>query len=195
MQQGTINVGYWITKWASLRPEKIALYSEGRPFTFRHLSDRVNRIANLLNDLEIRKGDRIGLLLHNSHEYIEIFFALCQVGAILVPLNFRLVQSEIEFILKDCGTAALFFGSEFAELIGRVCETVSPPLKKLVCIGGTAPPWAWAYETLLAEKADRLITPSPEVDGEDPLIIMYTSGTTGVPKGATLSHRKTFTIP
>ena len=192
MQQGTINVGYWITKWASLRPEKIALYSEGRPFTFRHLSDRVNRIANLLNDLEIRKGDRIGLLLHNSHEYIEIFFALCQVGAILVPLNFRLVQSEIEFILKDCGTAALFFGSEFAELIGRVCETVSPPLKKLVCIGGTAPPWAWAYETLLAEKADRLITPSPEVDGEDPLIIMYTSGTTGVPKGATLSHRKTF---
>ena len=192
MRQNPINIGYWIPKWASLRPEKIALYSNGRSFTYRQLGNRVNRVVNLLGDLRIQKGDRVGLVLHNSHEYIEIFFALCQTAAILVPLNFRLVQSEIEFILKDSGTTALFFGSEFVELIGRVRETVSLPPKKLVCIGGTAPSWAAAYETVLAEKADSPITPPPEVDGEDPLIIMYTSGTTGVPKGATLSHRKSF---
>ena len=192
MQSSGITIGEWISKWASLRPEKIALYSDGRPFTYRHLADRVNRITNLLNDLGIQKGDRIGLLLHNSYEYIEIFFALGRMGAILVPLNFRLVQSEIEFILKDSGTTALFFGSEFGELIGRVRDTISLMSSKLVCIGGEVPAWAMAYEEALGAKSDIPSALSAEVDGEDPLIIMYTSGTTGVPKGATLSHRKTF---
>ena len=192
MLSNGINVGRWISKWASIRPEKIALYSDGRPFTYRQVNDRVNQVAHLLKDYGVQKGDRVGVLLYNSHEYVEIFFALFRMGAILVPLNFRLVQSELEYILKDSGATALFFGSEFAERIGQIREAGSLSPGQLISIGDPAPAWATDYETAL--KVRPTVCPSPEVDveGEDPNIIMYTSGTTGVPKGAVLSHRKTF---
>ena len=192
MSSNGMNLGRWISRWALIRPEKIALYSDGRPFTYREIHDRVNQVSHLLKACGIDKGDRVGVLLYNSHEYVEILFAVFKVGAILVPLNFRLVQSELEYILKDSGATALFFGSEFAAKIEPIREAVSISAGRMISIGGQTPDWATGYEEAL--KGQSNIDPSPETDvqGEDAGIIMYTSGTTGVPKGAILSHRKTF---
>jgi fatty-acyl-CoA synthase len=192
MQSNGVNVGEWVSKWARLRPQKAALYSDGRPFTYKVLNDRSARVANLLKDLGIAKGDRVGALLYNCHEYIEIYFALSRMGAIMTPLNWRLVPSEVEFILKDSGVAALFFGSEFIESVGKLREVDGLPVKHFVCAGDTAPSWAAPYEAAIETRPAVFPETAAEVDGEDANIIMYTSGTTGVPKGAVLSHRKTF---
>jgi fatty-acyl-CoA synthase len=192
MQSNKINVGQWISKWAAIRPEKIALYSDGRPFTYRVLNGRSVRVANLLNDLGVVKGDRVGALLYNSNEYIEVYFALSRMGAILVPINWRLVPAEVEFILNDSGATALFFGSEFTDLVGKIRGAEALPIKNFVCIGDRAPSWAVEYEKALEVRPTVFPSMPTEVEGEDANIIMYTSGTTGVPKGAILSHRKTF---
>jgi fatty-acyl-CoA synthase len=192
MQSNSVNVGEWLSKWAALRPQKVALYSDGRPFTYRVLNERSVRVANLLRDLGIVKGDRVGVLLYNSHEYIEIYFAVSRIGAIMTPLNWRLVPSEIEFILKDSGVAALFFGSEFIESVGALRKVHGLPARHFICVEGDAPDWAASYEAAIEARSPVFPKPTEDVGGEDANIIMYTSGTTGVPKGAILSHRKTF---
>ncbi len=192
MQSNNMNVGQWISKWAAIRPEKIAIYSSGRPLSYRVLNDRSVRVGNLLNDLGVVKGDRVGVLLYNSHEYIETYFALSRMGAILVPLNWRLVPAEMEFILKDSGVSVLFFGSDFTELVDKIRGADALPVKRFVCIGAAGPSWAMGYEEEIEARQSVSLSTATEVDGEDANIIMYTSGTTGVPKGAILSHRKTF---
>jgi fatty-acyl-CoA synthase len=192
MQTSNINVGGWLAKWAALRPEKIAVYADGRPFTYSDLNNRSIRVANLLSSLGIKKGDRVGVLLYNSHEYVEVYFALSRMGAILVPLNWRLVYSEIEFILRDSGVSALIFGAEFGETVEQLRAKTNVPAGNFISVDGKAPSWAMDYEPALGKMAAVFPFPDTQVDGEDANIIMYTSGTTGVPKGAVLSHRKTF---
>ena len=192
MESNSVNVGRWVSKWAAIRPEKIALYSDGRPFTYKALNDRSVRVANLLSGLGVVKGERVGVLLYNSNEYMEIYFALARMGAIMVPLNWRLVSSEVEFILKDAGVIVLFFGSEFIEPVDKLRDTDLLPVKRFVCVGAHAPSWATAYEAALQTASTVPPTLNESVGGEDATIIMYTSGTTGVPKGAILSHRKVF---
>ena len=86
----------------------------GRRLTYREFDDRCNRIANALLDLGVSAGERVGVLLMNSVEFLETFFACGKIGAVCVPLNWRLVPDELEFILNDSGTGSLIFGSEFA---------------------------------------------------------------------------------
>jgi fatty-acyl-CoA synthase len=112
-----MNVGNWMTKWAFLTPQKTALVFEGRSFSYKELNERANRAARLLVDLGIGKGDRVGVLLHNSNEYLEIYFALSKIGALLVPLNTRFVGGELAYILNDSRAAALILGEEFTRII------------------------------------------------------------------------------
>ena len=186
-----MNVGHWLTKWALLAPDKTAVIFEGRPFSYRELNERTNRVAHLLQDMGVKKGDRAGVLLQNSNQYLEIFFALSKIGAILVPLNTRLVGTEMTYILNDSGARALIMGDEFTETVERLRGELTLIRNNYVCVG-TPPSWARSYEDELSrhESGEPLI-PVPAGD-EDPHIIMYTSGTTGWPKGAVLSHRKTF---
>ncbi len=187
-----MNAGEWVGKWAAIRPEKIALYADGLPFTYKALHYRSGRIAHLLTGLGVGKGDRVGLLLYNTHEFMEIYFALSRLGVILVPLNYRLAPAEIEYILKDSGTSVLFFASELAGLVGEVRAAAGLAAGSLIAVGGPPPPFAVDYEKALAAQSHADARGLPEVGGEDAHIIMYTSGTTGAPKGAVLSHRKTF---
>ena len=187
-----MNVGKWLNRWASLRPNKTALLFEGSSFTYRQLSERVNRFIHLLCTMGIRKGDRVAVLLHNSNVYIEAFFALSTLGVILVPLNWRLTGTEMGFILEDSGSETLMFGEDFGEQVASIRATGRLEIKHYICVGKAILSWAVDYE----EEIGREVPSSAEADepsgGEDPQIIMYTSGTTGLPKGAILSHRKTF---
>jgi fatty-acyl-CoA synthase len=187
-----INIGDWIRKWSFLQPHKRALIFEDHPFTYQETNQRTNQLCHLLLELGIRKGDRVSVLLYNCHQYIEIFFALSKIGAILVPLNWRLVAPELKFIIEDSGSRMLIFDPEFEEVIASVRPHLNLSNGDYISVGTPCPDWTKDYEKGLLECSVQEPPLQISVGDEDPHIFMYTSGTTGTPKGAILSHRKTF---
>jgi fatty-acyl-CoA synthase len=187
-----VNIGGWVRKWASIRPDKIATISEETTLTYGQLARRVNRLANLIHKKGIKKGDRVAVLLYNSKEYVEIVLALSTTGAILVPLNFRLSGEELEFILKDSESETLVFDEEFMHVVEAIKANIPIREGNYICVGKAICSWAINYEKTVMEESPEEFRADRSIDGEDPQIIMYTSGTTGLPKGTILSHRKTF---
>ncbi|MCX5804567.1 MAG: long-chain fatty acid--CoA ligase [Proteobacteria bacterium] len=192
-----INVADWITKWAKIQPEKIAIISEGKPYKYCELNSNINKLSNLFLQLGIKKSDRVALLMRNSRQYIEIFFALSRVGAILVPLNWRLALPELTLIVQDSGADIVIFDYEFmgnAEKLKRILHVHT----YIACEPGEdskgqeTPSWAIDYANYLQRFPETKPDLSWSAGDDDPHILMYTSGTTGSPKGAVLSHRKTF---
>ncbi len=187
------NVGLFLTKRAHLSPDVEGFIDcdTGRRFTYAEYNARANRTANALLALGVSKGDRVALLQMNSVEYMESFFGIAKIGAVCVPLNWRLVADELAFILRDSGATTLVFGSEFqeaaAELQTRGKGESGTHLERFVFCGRSdKPDWALDYDALQAEASDA----EPEVTAadDDELYIMYTSGTTGLPKGAVHTH-------
>lgn len=187
-----MNIGDWIRKWSILQPQKNALIFEDRPFTYQEVNQRTNQLCHLLQHSGIKKGDRISVLLYNCHQYLEIFFGLSKIGAILVPLNWRLAGPELEFLIKDSGSRMLIFEPEFVEVVASIRPQLNLSRRDHLIIGNPCPDWTRDYERVLLEHpTHEPLVPAP-VGDEDPHMIMYTSGTTGIPKGAVLPHRKTF---
>lgn len=187
-----VNVGEWIKKWSILQPHKEALYFEDRPITYIKFNHRINQLSHLLLNIGIEKGDRVAVLLHNSPSYLELFFALSKIGAILVPLNWRLAGPELEFILRDSGSRLIIFEPEFEKVIASLRSCLKLPNGNYISVGSPHPDWAIEYEEAIASYPIHEPFEAPSAGDEDPHLLMYTSGTTGVPKGAVLSHRKTF---
>jgi fatty-acyl-CoA synthase len=187
-----MTIGDWIGKWGLISPQKTAIIFEGVEWSYWALNERATRLGNLLMDLGIQKGDRVAVLLYNCPQYIETYTALAKIGAIIVPLNFRLVKSELASILNDSGTETLLFGEDFEEKVRGIRPDIPVKGQNYICLGEKTPSWSIDYEKALIDYP----TNEPEVKGgvnpEDPQMIMYTSGTTGVSKGALLSHGKTF---
>ncbi len=183
-----MNVGEWITKRTLSYPERLFLKEEdGREFNNRTFNERVNRMAHALADLGIVKGERVAALILNSSEFLEIFFACGKTGAIMVPVNFRLAVPELIYILKDSAPRALVYSSDFAEKVQAI-KAAGLPMKYYFRHGGDQ----LAEDPPIADFAARFSADEPvpvrEVTDDDPLFIMYTSGTTGDPKGAVLTH-------
>ena len=186
------NLGLFLTKRAFLTPHREG-YVDSRPegirLTFLELNRRCNQVANALLADGIQEGERTALLIMNSAEFMETYFALAKVGAVIVPLNWRLVADELEFILKDSGATRLIYGAEFidaaTELHGRGDRTdIGQWLQ--VEGSGDVPHFAQSYETF--RDAATGAEPEPRGEGDDRLYIMYTSGTTGLPKGVVHTH-------
>lgn len=185
-----VNIGQVLTKRAHINPDLEALYdvAAGRRFDYRQLNDRTNQVAQALAG-RMKKGDRVALLMMNSHEFITAFFAVAKLGGVVVPLNWRLVPDELEFILKDSGTSVLFYGEEFlpaaTELRSRGSKTDVAHWIQVGSPDNTAP---------FAVGFDAIVDPQPPTEPEvtafddDLLYIMYTSGTTGLPKGVMHTH-------
>jgi len=187
-----INIGDWIKKWSFLQPHKRALIFEDRSFTYQEVNLRTNQLSHFLLEQGVQKGDRISVLLYNCHQYIEIFFALSKIGAILVPLNWRLAGPELEFIIKDSRSRMIIFEPEFVEVIASIRPHLNLSDGDYISVGSPCPDWAKDYEKGLLKCPVQEPQLHVFVGDEDPHILMYTSGTTGIPKGAILSHRKTF---
>jgi len=187
-----MNVGDWIRKRAVLSSEKTAVIFEEKEFTYRQVNERTNQLAHAMIDRGIKKGDRVAALFHNCHQFLEVYFAAAKLGAIFVPLNFRLAGPELEYMLNDCRTEMLIYNHDFTETVDSIRSAI--PVKKgnFIQVGGDTSRWALDYEGLLLQYPMSEPEVKEDVGLEDPQMIMYTSGTTGQPKGALLSHKKTF---
>ena len=190
--RSVINIGDWIRKWSFLQPRKRALIFEDRPFTYREVNLRTNQLCHFLLALGVQKGDRVSVLLYNGYPYLEMFFALSKIGAILVPLNWRLAGPELEFIIKDSGSRMVVFDVDFKEIIASIRPHLNLSSGDYISVGSPCPAWAKDYEKDLSACPIKEPHLPVSIGDEEPHILMYTSGTTGVPKGAILSHRKTF---
>ena len=186
------NLGLLLTKRTFQTPHWDG-YVDSRPnggrLSFQELNQRCNQTANALLAAGVKKGERVALLLMNSAEFVEAYFALAKIGAVVVPLNWRLVADELEFILKDSGATRLIYGEEFidtvADLHGRGERTDIRQWLQAEGEGEIAY-FAGSYEAFRdAAGADE---PPIGAEGDDMLYIMYTSGTTGLPKGVVHTH-------
>ena len=187
-----LNIADWIRKWALILPEKIALIYNDQPLSYATLHSRINQLGNALLDLGVKKGDRVAALLTNCVEFFEIFFACSKIEALFVPLNFRLAGPEIAYIINDCTAETLFFSGEFSDRIDAIKDELSVKHGHYFNIGGTTPPWAADYDAFVSVQPSHEPDIPFERDVESPHVIMYTSGTTGFPKGAVFTQRKTF---
>ena len=189
MQDLIENIGCFLARRAHRHPglEALVVVESGVRLTYKQLNERANRIANGLSALGVNKGDRIGFLLKNRIEYIESFFGAAKIGAIIVPLNWRLAPDELKYILKDAGCTLLFYESEFDSAIGALRESETN-LQKWVRVGGSEsrPEFAVQYDDLYRSTSGS--EPTIRAGDDDPLFIMYTSGTTGRPKGVVQTH-------
>nr|VFK35579.1 MAG: fatty-acyl-CoA synthase [Candidatus Kentron sp. MB]VFK77386.1 MAG: fatty-acyl-CoA synthase [Candidatus Kentron sp. MB] len=175
---------------ASLTPNREALLelATGRRFTFAQLNGRANRLADALRKrLGIEEGDRISILAHNSVAYVDLFYAVGKIGAVLAPLNWRLVGQELAYIVNDCQPKVLFVGSDFIEIAKEISGMI--PNCRIVGLDDAEIPGAVSYEELLTSGTDTE-PDSPHLSGEAPYCLLYTSGTTGSPKGAIIPHRQ-----
>jgi acyl-CoA synthetase (AMP-forming)/AMP-acid ligase II len=187
------NIGLLLTKRAQICPNREAIveFERDRRFSFSELNARANRVGNALLDKGIRPGDRVASLLKNSVEFVETYFAVAKIGAVMVPVNWRLVAAEIAYILQDSGAKAVVYDSDFDAAVTALHSgehgelAVAQWIRRENGDAGT-PDWALDYEALTA--ASPVTEPPIGAWDDDNLFIMYTSGTTGRPKGAVHSH-------
>jgi fatty-acyl-CoA synthase len=179
--------GDWLARWAMYSPEKTALVdvASGRRLTYREFNWRADQLAGALRQrLGVGKGDRVAVLAHNCAETLELFFALGKLGAIMVPVNYRLAAAEIRHILTDAAPKVLFYGPEFADTVTKLAPELDiSSILAFEPVGAET-----GYESLLASYSGPGVPAPAEISLEDVHLILYTSGTTGLPKGAMLTH-------
>ena len=177
------NVAHWLDRHAETRGAAEAVIDAWRRLSYAELADRVARCAGVLAEAGVGPGERVAVLLGNHAPYLETVFAAARLGAMVVPVNVRWSPREIAVLLADCTPRAVVHGAEQAGGLERACAASGHrPALRLAAGAPDAP-----YEAALAAARREAALP---VTPEDPMILMYTSGTTGTPKGALLPHRK-----
>ncbi len=183
------NIGLFLEKRAFLSPKREAFFDgQATRLTFAEMASRSFQAGNAMIDAGIKPGDRVGLLLMNGPEFIESFFAIARIGAVVVPLNWRLVADELAFILKDSGTSTLIYGEEFQDTVANIQgRKDATSIDRWIEVGSGAPA---AFATPYQPWREAAPSTPPPVGGQDDdlLYIMYTSGTTGLPKGVMHTH-------
>ncbi|HEY0804189.1 MAG TPA: AMP-binding protein, partial [Pseudonocardiaceae bacterium] len=169
-------VGSWTARRARRTPDRIAVVHNGRQWTYRELHDRVLRLAGVLREGGVCRGDRVAYLGPNHPTFLETLFATGVLGAVFVPLNTRLAAPEIAYNLTDSGSSVLVHAPEHADVVGKIRDEI--PVRHHIPLAG--------YERLVAASAAEPVDEPVGLD--DMCLILYTSGTTGRPKGVVLTH-------
>ena len=181
-----MTLGDILVRSAHKFPKKQALVSEEVRLDFTSLNERVNRLADALIKKGLQKGDRIGVLVHNCHQFIEIYFAAAKTGGIFCPYNNHLKQREIKDLIVYSTPKFLFVDPDFAEMVNGIKPELNS-VECFICLKTTDLPFMEEYETVLARGDSR--EPDAGVLEDDVQSIVFTAGTTGKPKGAMRTHR------
>ena len=174
-----------VARSARSRPDAPALAFEGAALSFAQLDERANRVAGALAARGVGPGDNVAILMFNRLEFVESFFGIQKLGACAVPVNFRLSQEEVDYVLADSRAVGILSDAELVAAGSAAAEAMPEVRFRLVAGAGTEA--AESYEEALAIASPE--PPEPIVEDEQLAFLMYTSGTTGWPKGAMLSHQ------
>lgn len=182
--------GDWVTKHALRNPDRPALISgeSGEVSTYAQLETRTNQLADALSRIGIERGDRVAMLTLNSVAMMEIYVAVAKLGAISVPVNFRLSAPEVRYVLADSGATVLLASTSLTKLADAACAE-GTAVRTRIAVPTAADRQAGTpseYDALVSSGSpDRVPLP---IDLDEVCVLMYTSGTTGAPKGAMLTH-------
>ena len=179
-----MNTTEFLTISSAIVPERLAMVFEGRRITYALLQDRVNRLANALAVLGVGRGDRVAMLDVNCNEHIESYFATAKLDAVYVPLNYRARAEELSYMLKDSGSKVLLVGKRYVDLVRSFAQDLDE-VKTYIALEAPASGWHY-YDDLVDAAADD--ERFPEDDADDLTMVIFTAGTTGLPKGVMLSH-------
>jgi len=183
-------IGDWAERRAILTPNREAIFDniEKRLYNYKDLNLRANKLARVLLNDGISKGDRVAIFSANRIECIDLFLATGKIGAILVPFNIRLSIQELENLIKKIKPSIFFYEYKFEELVNQIKERAL--IQKYIVMGNKT-----LEDTTiesLTKKVTNMEIDRPIINFEDPHLILFTGGTTGLPKGAILSHRLIF---
>ena len=179
-------VGDWIGRHADRTPGRVAIRFGAQDWSYGTLAHEVRRLAAALAASRVARGDCVAFLGLNSPQEIALLFACARLGALFMPLNWRLALPEQQAMLDDCPPAALFVAEPFVAQ-GSSLAAKRPTLTAVTLSGPSTPRWT-GYDDFIARGATDALQ-VPEIEPSTPLLICYTSGSTGIPKGVLLSHR------
>jgi fatty-acyl-CoA synthase len=184
-------LGELLARNARKFPDREAVVYGDTRLTYREFNARINRLAHALMDMGIKRGEKVAILLFNCNQYLEAYLALAKMGAIAVPLNFRLHPEELKYIVNDADAVAFIVGEAFVDTI-RGIEKGLPQIRQYISVTEKPVEGMLHFESLLQKYPDG--EPLVLMEEDDPAFIMYTAGTTGRPKGAVLTHKGQVTI-
>jgi fatty-acyl-CoA synthase len=181
--QPDISLAGWLGERARLSPDRRAITFEGKTWTYRTMAERIDRAASVLRDGGVRHGDRVGFIGLNQPAFFVTMFAASRLGAIFVPLNFRLTGPELSFIIGDAGIHTLVADDLHRSVIDGIRGEI--PCRRYLSSESAAERWASLDDECAVSPP---FHGAEQVDPDEVALIMYTSGTTGRPKGAMLTH-------
>jgi fatty-acyl-CoA synthase len=177
----------WLDKRARLTPDRVALEEarSGRCLTYAEWNAQANRTANLLRALGVQQGDRVAVYAVNSVDYMDVWMACGKLGAILQNVNWRLTVAELEVLLEDAAPVVVCYSGEFVEQIDALRSRLDS-VRYYIAFGVQASPDDQAFSS--RESYPAVLDNPPDLTPDDPWVICYTGGTTGLPNGAVLTH-------
>ena len=179
-------VGDMFARNARKFPEKLGVVSGDVRLTYRMLNERINRLANRLLDMGLKKGDRIGVFIHNCHQFIEIYFAAAKTGGIFCPYNNHLTKLEFKDLCDYSKPKFLFVDAEFGDLVASLKPEFSF-VSSYICLQKPQLPFMESYEEVISRAEGK--EPEIAIQDDDVMSMFFTGGTTGTPKGALRTHR------
>jgi acyl-CoA synthetase (AMP-forming)/AMP-acid ligase II len=168
---------------SSVVPDRTAMTCDGAARTFAETQDRVNRLANALQAFGVSKGHKVSVMALNGMQYVEIYYACAKLGAVFVPLNYRAKKEELAYMCNNSETSVLFVGERYLDLAASIRPELAT-VKHLICLDARPEGMTNYEDAIAAHEPDEIFT---DIDDLDPTIVIYTSGTTALPKGVVLT--------
>jgi acyl-CoA synthetase (AMP-forming)/AMP-acid ligase II len=169
---------------SAICPDRNAMIFEGKRYTYTMFSERVNKMSNVLRNLGVEKGDRVAMFQVNCPECLETYFATAKLGVIYVPLNFRAKSNELEYMLEHSEAKVLLLGNRYVDMVKELKPSLTKT-KHFIALDEKTDEMPFYGDLISAASADEIFE---DIADDDVTILMYTSGTTGRPKGVPLRH-------